>query len=116
MPNIAMITLDALDEVAAAEWWRERLGAEYAGQYPGFTMLTAPGFSARLGFQKVGSVSADKNRVHLDLEADGDREQSVAGFVAAGAVLVEEHTEDPSFGWSVLRDPFGITFCLSDPH
>lgn len=116
MANIGMITLDTLDEQSAAAWWRLVLHGEYAGQYPGFTMLSIPGFPARLGFQRVDEVTEGKNRVHLDLEAKADRAKEVGELLAAGATLVEEHTDDPDFGWSVLRDPFGIVFCVSDPH
>lgn len=116
MAHIGMITLDALDEQSAAAWWRAALKGSYVGQYPGFTIISVPEFSARLGFQKVEDLASGKNRVHLDLEASASREQEVAHFVAAGATHVADHTEDPEFGWSVLRDPYGITFCISDPH
>ncbi|MCS3493477.1 hypothetical protein M2368_002489 [Arthrobacter sp. JUb119] len=116
MANIGMITLDALDEKAASAWWRAVLGGKYLGQYPGFTMISVPGFSARLGFQKVDEITAGKNRVHLDLEASTSREQEVTRCMAAGATRVEDHTEDPTFGWTIMRDPYGIVFCISDPH
>lgn len=116
MATISMITVDTLDELAASAWWRERLNGEYLGQYPGFTMLSIPGFSARLGFQKVETLPEVKNRIHLDLEAEIDRETSLKEFISAGATLVEAHDENPDFGWSVLKDPFGIVFCVSDPH
>ncbi|MGO4297520.1 VOC family protein [Glutamicibacter sp. MCAF14] len=116
MAQIGMITLDTVDEQSAAAWWRAVLGGKYAGQYPGFTMIRVPGFSAMLGFQKVPEVTAGKNRVHLDLSATSDRAREVEIFVKAGATRLEEHCDDPDFGWSVLRDPYGIVFCISDPH
>ncbi len=116
MANLGMITLDTTDEQSAAAWWRLVLKGEYIGQYPGFTMISIPGCSARLGFQQVEKPTEGKNRVHLDLEATGNRAEEVEQLIAAGATLIEEHNEDPDFGWTVLRDPFGIVFCLSDPH
>lgn len=116
MVQLGMITLDTVDEESAAAWWRLVLKGEYLGQYPGFTMISIPGCSARLGFQKVSEPTPGKNRVHLDLEASSDRAAEVAKLISAGATLIEEHNEDPEFGWTVLRDPFGLLFCISDPH
>lgn len=116
MATLGMITIDVQDERAAAEWWRERLAAEYVGQYPGFTILSLPGTSVHLGFQQVAEPTSGKNRVHLDLESAADRTSEIEHFVAAGATVLETHGGGEEFGWSVLRDPFGVIFCLSDPH
>ncbi|MHC6175370.1 VOC family protein [Glutamicibacter sp. X7] len=117
MTLIGMITLNSTDYSRAAHWWKERLNATVAGDYPGFMMLQVPGLPALLGFQQVTEV-ADETRVHLDLEADPNlgREASVQAFVDAGASRVDSHQPSEDFGWDVLRDPFGMIFCLSDAH
>lgn len=116
MVSVGMITVDVLDERAAASWWRDRLGSEYLAQYPGFVMLDLPGSPLRLAFQQVAEVTKGKNRIHLDLEASTDRSAEVTAFVDAGAQVLEEHRASEDFAWSVLRDPFGLVFCVSDPH
>lgn len=116
MATLGMITVDVQDEQAAAAWWLKQLKSEYLAQYPEFTMLSLPGTPLRLGFQKVANPTEGKNRIHLDLEAENDRATEVAKFLAAGASLIEEHGGADEFSWSVLRDPFGLVFCISDPH
>lgn len=116
MVSVGMITVDVLDEQVAASWWRARLGCEYLAQYPGFVMLDLPGTPLRLAFQQVPAVTEGKNRIHLDLVAATDRLAEVVAFTEAGARVLEEHRASEDFAWTVLRDPFGLVFCVSDPH
>lgn len=52
----------------------------------------------------------ERNRVHLDLSAQ-DRKAEVARLLALGAAFWYD-----SEGFSVLRDPEGNQFCVSDAH
>jgi hypothetical protein len=61
-----------------------------------------------LFFQQVPEPKVGKNRLHLDVEV-GDRLAEVERLTAEGATVIE-HFES----WTVLRDPQGNEFCLTD--
>ncbi len=55
---------------------------------------------------------APRNRLHLDLQAVGDRDAEVERLVALGATRLDgEHVD----GGVLLADPDGNEFCLLDP-
>lgn len=63
-----------------------------------------------LFFQEVPEPNAAKNRVHLDIETD-DRRAEVERLTANGATVFAAFDT-----WTVLQDPEGNEFCLTDPH
>lgn len=75
---------------------------------PEFSCLTRPdGIPIRFLFQRLGEEHGPA-RAHLDL-ACVDRAATRARHVAAGAHVVD----DRDF-WTVLRDPVGRLYCLTD--
>jgi catechol 2,3-dioxygenase-like lactoylglutathione lyase family enzyme len=69
----------------------------------------------RLTFQKVGDSEARiARRLHLDLTAD-DRRAEVARLGSLGATEVREVSMDDGWSWTVMRDPDGNEFCVTDP-
>jgi hypothetical protein len=79
----------------------------------GFTPATDPtvavdGPGPTLFFQEVGEGKASKNRVHLDIEVS-DRKAQVHRLTAQGATVISQFDT-----WTVLQDPEGNEFCLSD--
>jgi hypothetical protein len=64
-----------------------------------------------LFFQEVPEPKmAAKNRLHLDIEV-GDRRAEVERLTAKGATVIAQFDS-----WTVLQDPEGNEFCLTDPH
>ncbi|MCP2256881.1 Glyoxalase-like domain-containing protein [Streptoalloteichus tenebrarius] len=109
---LKMVTIDCLDPHRLAEFWTRALGASVVGDWGGFLVLGVEGAPA-LGLQRVPEPRAGKNRVHLDFAAD-DREAEVRRLEELGATRVTEHSA-PGLAWTVLADPEGNEFCVSDP-
>ena len=65
------------------------------------------GIPFRLLFQRLGEPTGPV-RAHADL-ACADREASLARHLAAGARVVEVRD-----GWTVMADPVGRVYCLTD--
>ena len=79
----------------------------------GFTPATDPtvavdGPGPTLFFQQVREGKTSKNRVHLDIEVS-DRKAQVGRLTAQGATVISQFDT-----WTVLQDPEGNEFCLSD--
>ncbi|MDT0165328.1 VOC family protein [Actinotalea sp. AC32] len=111
--RVGMVTFDALDARALADWWARQTGGTILADHDGeFVVVDASG--TRLGFQRVERPTPGKNRVHLDLEAH-DRDDEVERLRLEGAQVVARH-ETPGFTWVVLADPEGNQFCVSARH
>jgi hypothetical protein len=63
-----------------------------------------------LFFQEVPEPKVAKNRLHLDIEV-GDRRLEVERLTARGATVIAQFDS-----WTLLQDPEGNEFCLTDPH
>lgn len=109
--GVGMITVDCDDPGALSAFWRAALGLRSTMETPDFVIL---GGHPALAFQRVEAPTPGKNRLHLDL-AGGERAAEVARLVELGAVVVRHHDVD-GFCWTVLTDPAGNEFCVSDPH
>ena len=69
----------------------------------------------RLTFQKVVESSGRPRQLHLDVTAD-DRPAEVRRLLGLGAKQLRENTmEGGDWGWTVLTDPDGNEFCVTDP-
>lgn len=105
------ICVDCADHAATSAWWHQVLGGNRTLDERGFSYLEeipdAP-FDA-LTFLPVPEPKRAKNRVHLDLVADGIDE-----LLGAGATLLRAH--DGDIGWDVLADPEGNEFCVFAPR
>ncbi len=105
------VCLDLPDDVHEAEiaFWRSLTGWTWQpSDVPEFSFLVRPAEQpVRLLFQHLGEPSGAV-RAHVDL-ACVDRKASRAAHEAAGASVVDER----SF-WTVLRDPVGRHYCLTD--
>jgi catechol 2,3-dioxygenase-like lactoylglutathione lyase family enzyme len=80
------------------------------------------GAGPRLFFQRVPEPKAGKNRVHIDVNAGGGRDQpederakrvdeKVAALVEHGATFVEKRAQMGD-RWVVMQDPEGNEFCV----
>jgi predicted enzyme related to lactoylglutathione lyase len=111
-----MVTFDCIDAVGLATFWSDAAGYEIKWRHEDvFLMLGPPaGDGVGIGLQRVAEARAGKNRVHVDWRAD-DRAAEVARLTQLGASVVAEHGS-PAFAWTVLADPEGNEFCVSDAH
>jgi len=111
-----MVTIDCVDPTSLAEFWSRALGYVQVADLGGYLILRpadgSPG-GLTVSLQEVPEPSVGKNRLHLDLEAS-DRTGEVARLVTLGATTVREHAYS-EFVWTVLADPEGNEFCVSDP-
>jgi hypothetical protein len=66
----------------------------------------------RILFQEVPEPKTVKNRVHWDLNLDGqDKDEVRAALEARGATFLHEGSQGP-FAWYTMRDPEGNEFCF----
>lgn len=107
-----MVTIDCADPSRLAGFWSAATGLPEAWRYENeFVILGVEG-GLRLGLQRVPEAKAGKNRVHVDWSSD-DRGAEVSRLVGLGATVVDEQ-KTPGLSWTVLRDPAGNEFCVSD--
>ena len=107
------VCVDCPGDVHDAEvaFWTALTGWTWADvDEPELSVLRRPaGIPFRLLFQRVGEPTGPV-RAHADV-ACADRRSSVARHLDAGARVVEERT-----GWTVMADPVGRVYCLTDRH
>ncbi len=108
------VCIDARDPVALGQWWAEALGwvvinddADEFEIRPSLDRL--PG----LLFASVPERKTVKNRLHLDLRPDDQREE-VARLLALGAQLADVGQGQQT--WTVMVDPEGNEFCVLSPR
>ncbi|MCY7372448.1 MAG: hypothetical protein LH461_01920 [Spirochaetaceae bacterium] len=112
--SIHSFTVDTPDPFALATWWSEVTGAPLGeDDVPGDpeAMVALP-TGPPLLFVQVDDAKVVKNRLHIDLEPDGPREEEVARLLGIGATLVADQRRPDGTGWAVLADPEGNEFCV----
>ena len=114
--RIAMVTLDCAEVKPSADFWSALLGWEVAASSEDYAMLTGPDGSPALGLGRVDDHQAPtwpdtgRKQFHLDLAVD-DIDAMAARAVELGATLADPQ---PGETWTVLIDPAGHPFCLTD--
>jgi predicted enzyme related to lactoylglutathione lyase len=114
MPSrIAVIAIDANDPRTVADFWCEVLGWTITDQDEGIVSIgPADGGSPTIDVIAVPEGKTIKNRLHLDLRADGlTTAQELERLLALGARRVDVG-QGPDVTWVVLADPEGNEFCL----
>ncbi|MET9511987.1 VOC family protein [Streptomyces flavidovirens] len=97
------VVADATDVDRLARFWSELLGLEVTRREQDWISL-----GRHFALQRVPEPKTAKNRVHVDLVADGFPE-AVARAAALGATAVGEMHENL---WQVWQDPEGNEFCI----
>jgi catechol 2,3-dioxygenase-like lactoylglutathione lyase family enzyme len=114
MPSrIAAIAIDAIDAPAVARFWCDVLGWRVTGEADGIVSI-GPEDRAwpAIDVCPVPERKSVKNRLHLDLRADGVRtEEELQRLLALGARPADVG-QGPDSSWVVLADPEGNEFCL----
>ncbi|GAA2169473.1 MULTISPECIES: VOC family protein [Glycomyces] len=111
--KIVNVTVNSERPKQLAEWWAAALGGEVTADW-GEYVKVGLGDGTGLAFQYVEGTQP--GRIHLDLVA-ANAAKEVVRLVTAGAAHVADH-EAPggSFSWTVLKDPDGNEFCVSQAH
>lgn len=119
MPDLHFITFTCDDHDALAEFWAAALDGERRGLPSALESavveLTSDG--ANLLFKSDLEKGAQRDLpIHLDVEAD-DRETAVEQLQALGATVREtksETFETHTSTWTVMEDPEGNGFCVTE--
>ena len=107
------IVFDADNVPTLAEFWSLATGYEVMSSGKRFAHLIPEGVGLKHIFIiKVPEGKTAKNRCHIDFDTD-DRTAEVEHLVSAGATKVADHTLH-GFTWTVMQDPGGNEFCVSD--
>jgi hypothetical protein len=111
---ISNVTFDCGDPYALAQFWSAVTACPIAkGDRPGDKEVDVPlSQNLNLVFIKVPESKAVKNRVHVCLRPDGDREPEVERLLEIGATVVADRRRRSGTGWVVFADPEGNEFCL----
>ena len=114
MPSrIAVIAIDAVQPQVVAEFWCEVLGWGVVG-VDGDLVSIGPKDASwpTIDVVAVPEGKAVKNRLHLDLRADGtSTQQELQRLLELGARHTDVGQATDS-SWVVLSDPEGNEFCL----
>ncbi|MDT4907191.1 MAG: hypothetical protein QOI69_432 [Pseudonocardiales bacterium] len=115
MPSrIAVIAIDAVNPRLVAEFWCNVLGWHVVDEDDeGVISIAAPdGGWPTIDVLGVAERKAVKNRLHLDLRADGvATPDELERLLSLGARRVDIG-QGPDVSWVVLGDPEGNEFCL----
>jgi predicted enzyme related to lactoylglutathione lyase len=111
--RIAAIAINANDPAAVAEFWAAALGWQVVEEEPGFVSVgAADGSWPTIDVAHVPEGKSVKNRLHLDLRADGSSmAEEVERLIGLGATRVDVG-QSSDVTWTVLADPEGNEFCV----
>lgn len=109
----AVIAIDAVDPRVVADFWCAVLGwEEVEADFGGISIAPADRSWPTIDVCRVPEVKSTKNRLHLDLRADGcSTAEELRRLLALGARRVDVG-QPPDVSWVVLADPEGNEFCL----
>ena len=114
MPSrIAVIAIDAAHPRLVADFWCNVLGWHVVEEDDGvISIAPTDGAWPTIDVLEVAEEKAVKNRLHLDLRADGvSTTDEVERLLSLGARPVDVG-QGPDVSWVVLADPEGNEFCL----
>lgn len=114
MPSkIAALAIDAVQPRLIAEFWCAVLDWQVVEEdADGVSIAPADGSRMRIDVVAVPEPKSGKNRLHLDLRADGvSTSGELVRLEALGARRVDVGQRD-DVSWVVLADPEGNEFCL----
>ena len=112
---IRNVTFMTADPRRLADFWAAALRLPERRDDENETILADADWTyPRLTFQKVTESSMHSRQLHLDLTAD-DRPVEVKRLRGLGAREERSITVDGSWTWTVMADPDGNEFCVTDP-
>lgn len=114
MPSrVAVVVIDAVQPQLIADFWCDVLGWQVVEQDAEvISIAPADGAWPTIDVVAVPERKSVKNRLHLDLRADGiATAQELERLLRLGARRVNVG-QQPDVSWVVLSDPEGNEFCL----
>lgn len=111
--RISCVCIDAVDPRPVAEFWSAVLRWDVVEEGDeGISLASPAGDQPTLDILVVPEGKQVKNRLHLDLRADGSTfDEELARLERLGARRVDIG-QGPDVTWVVLADPEGNEFCL----
>ncbi len=111
--RFSVLAIDALDPARVAAFWAEVLGWRVVDEDDdGISIAPADGASPTIDVLRVPERKTVKNRLHLDLRADGSSTQEeLDRLLGLGATRVDVG-QPADVSWTVLADVEGNEFCL----
>ena len=111
--QISALAIDARNPRQVAEFWCAALGWQQLGDGDGIiTIGHQDGSWPTIDVAPVPEAKEGKNRLHLDLRADGlTTRAELTRLLDLGAQRVDVG-QDADVPWVVLADPEGNEFCL----
>ena len=111
---IGGFSFDAEDPEALAAFWSKATGLPVGSANDQFARLMTEAPMGHFFFAKVPEGKTAKNRCHVDFKVESGREAEVERLIAIGASEVKTHRLDDGFEWTVMQDPEGNEFCVSE--
>jgi predicted enzyme related to lactoylglutathione lyase len=116
--SLFAVVVDCRDPQQLAQFWADALRWRSTRRNEGEYQVSDPSPGpTSLYFMGVPEPKVVKNRLHLDVLADGSTEAEVERLIELGAELVEVRRDPDSFdnpdSWTVLTDPEGNEFCVT---
>ena len=111
--RIAAIAVDAIQPRVVADFWCQVLGWQVTDEdETGISIAPADGSWPTMDVFKVPEVKSVKNRLHLDLRAEGvSMAEELERLLDLGATPTDVG-QGPDVTWVVLSDPEGNELCL----
>jgi len=111
--RLANVVIDAIEPRRVADFWAAVLGWRIVEEDADFISIApADGAAPGIDVAPVPERKTLKNRLHLDLRADGTtQEREVERIIGLGARRVDVG-QGPDVSWVVLADPEGNEFCV----
>lgn len=116
--SLFAVVVDCHDPEQLAQFWANALRWRSMRRNEGEFQVGDPDAGeVSLYFMSVPEPKVVKNRLHLDVLADGPMEVEVDRLIELGADLVQVRQDPDSFdnpdSWTVLTDPEGNEFCVT---
>lgn len=111
--RFAVLAIDTTDPAPLARFWCDVLGWDVLeSDEEGVGIGPRDGVGPRIDLLRVPDAKTVKNRLHLDLRADGGTTaDELDRLLSLGARRVDVGQPD-DVSWVVLADPEGNEFCL----
>lgn len=111
--QFAALAIDCADPGLLTKFWCEVLGwAVIDSDETGFSIGSPDGSGPTIDLISVPERKTVKNRLHIDLRADGcTTDEELDRLLGLGALRVDVG-QGPDVSWVVLADPEGNEFCL----
>ena len=111
--RVRTVTFDTHDPYELAGFWLQVFDVPRPeDDHPGDPAATVVTGSMTLLFEQNDDEKSVKNRLHLDLEPDGPRDEEVARLLTLGATIANDLRNPDGTGWVTLHDPEGNEFCV----